>query len=246
MKNRFRSQGPEEFFETCVFKSLRDTCHPNTSVGGSTRLLDDTQASKNCRFLAHFGLLTQPMTTLERHHFESIQPKDANEASYIQRMLTLMGTQAPTHRAQFEPGHFTASGFILSPDNQQILLIFHSKLKLWLQPGGHIDATDKSLLAAAKREVLEEVGLEATLHPSFPGILDVDIHTIPARKTEPAHEHFDVRYALQAPSLEFQAGSDALSARWVPLDQVEEAHSDASVTRAVFFIRDRLKSNHSN
>ena len=181
------------------------------------------------------------MTNLDPSQFQQISPKDDNEARYIQRMLDLLRTPAPTDRNQFDPGHFTASGFVLSPDDKHMLLIFHSKLKLWLQPGGHIDPSDTTLLSAAQREVQEEVGLVAELHPKFQGILDVDIHTIPARKQEPAHEHFDVRYALRAPSLDFEAGSDALSARWVPLNEVETVHSDSSVTRAAFYIRDQIR-----
>ena len=178
---------------------------------------------------------------LNRNQLEAVVPKNDDEARYRQRMLGLLETRAPTSRGQYEPGHFTASAFVISPDDQQLLLIFHSKLSLWLQPGGHVDPTDPSLLDAAKREVLEEVGVDAALHPAFPGILDLDIHIIPARKKEPAHEHFDVRFALQAPSFDFQAGSDAASARWVPLDEVEHAHSDASVTRAADLIRETLK-----
>ena len=185
-------------------------------------------------------------TPIKREQLETLTPKDDDELRYRDRMLDLLNTSAPTSRDQFSPGHFTASAFVLSPDDQNLLLIFHSKLSLWLQPGGHVDASDKTLLAAAKREVLEEVGVQAELHPDFPGILDLDIHTIPARKEEPAHEHFDVRFALRAPNHEFQAGSDALSARWVPIDEVERAHSDASVTRATNLIRNTLESKLSH
>ena len=185
-------------------------------------------------------------TPLNREQLEAVRPKDGNELRYRDRMLELLESNAPTSRGQFAPGHFTASAFVLSPDDQNLLLIFHSKLSLWLQPGGHIDATDTTLLEAAKREVLEEVGVLAELHPEFPGILDLDVHTIAARREEPAHEHFDVRFALQAPNFDFQAGSDALSARWVPLGEVEKAHSDASVTRAADLIRNTLEGKLSH
>jgi hypothetical protein len=117
------------------------------------------------------------------------RPSDPRERAFQERMLELLTLPAPTSRQQFVPGHLTASAFVLSPERDAVLLILHKKLQLWLQPGGHIEADDVSLLAAARREVAEEVGLE--LPASVTGaVFDLDIHLIPARKDEPAHEHF--------------------------------------------------------
>ncbi len=59
----------------------------------------------------------------------------------------------------FDPGHFTASGFVTDPTNSRMLVIHHRRLDMWLQPGGHVEPTDPTLLAAAVREVLEETGV---------------------------------------------------------------------------------------
>ncbi len=169
------------------------------------------------------------------------QPQDADETAYRERMLALC---EPPHagfsRAYFEPGHFTASAFVLSPDSRALLLIFHGKLSRWLQPGGHVDDSDLNILASARREVSEEVGL-SDLPLAHEGIFDLDIHLIPARKTDPAHEHFDVRFLFRARDLNFQAGSDAKAARWVDLDEVREEISDRSVMRAVEKLKLRLR-----
>ena len=61
----------------------------------------------------------------------------------------------------------------------------------------------------------------------------VYIHTIPARKSEPEHFHFDVRFAFCAQNLEFEAGSDATEGKWVPLGAISTIESDESVMRAV-------------
>jgi 8-oxo-dGTP pyrophosphatase MutT (NUDIX family) len=110
-------------------------------------------------------------------------------------------------------------------------LIFHSKLKRWLQPGGHIDDVDRDIICAARREVDEEVGL-TDLDAFGSGIFDLDVHPIPARGAAPAHEHFDVRFAFVSQTLEHRAGSDAEAARWVLLDEVQQVESDESVLRA--------------
>ncbi len=169
----------------------------------------------------------------------SYHPEDPGEQASKKDMLNLLTqTEAPFSRSQFAPGHFTASSFVLSPDRGSVLLIFHSKLHRWLQPGGHVDPEDASIETAARREVEEEVNI-ASLAPLLPegGIFDLDIHPIPARKTEPEHLHFDVRFAFFAPSLAFLAGSDAVSARWVPLGEAGDLKSDESVMRALRKLR---------
>lgn len=168
---------------------------------------------------------------------EQLTPSDAEEREHRARMLALCFAPGdPCRRDHFVPGHFTASAFVMSPQQDALLLILHGKLQRWLQPGGHVDAEDSDLLAAARREVLEEVGL-SDLELLTPAPFDLDVHDIPALRQDPAHAHFDVRFLFRARSLAFQAGSDAKAARWVPLDQIELEFSDRSVMRAVEKLR---------
>lgn len=164
------------------------------------------------------------------------QPADALEQRHREHMQAL-ANQGPRclDRDHFEPGHFTASAFVLSPERDALLLILHAKLGMWLQPGGHIEPGDPSVLAAARREVSEEVGL-AELELLSPSPFDLDVHDIPAGR-DPAHQHHDVRFLFGASSLGLTPASDALDARWVPLAEVAEQHSDESVMRAVRRLR---------
>ena len=165
-------------------------------------------------------------------------PADETEASHLEKMrhLARAETGDPCARDHFEPGHFTASSFVLSPDGTSVLLILHGKLHRWLQPGGHIDPEDLDVLAAAKREVAEEVGI-TELERVGAGLFDVDVHSIPARKQEPEHEHHDLRFLFRAVSLDAEAGSDAKAAKWVALSEVAHIESDQSVMRAVAKIK---------
>ena len=148
-------------------------------------------------------------------------------------MLALLGHgERALSRDFFEPGHFTASAFVLSPERDALLLILHQKLGLWLQPGGHVEPEDVSLEAAARREADEEVGLGA-LELAYPGIFDVDIHDIPAYSTQPAHQHFDVRFLFVSPTREVRSSSEAKDARWTRLDDVSLTNTDESFMRAV-------------
>lgn len=172
-----------------------------------------------------------------RRWLESHSQSDETERAHRRRMQSLLASgPAACHRDHFEPGHFTSSAFVLSPERDALLLILHRKLGLWLQPGGHIEREDPDLVAAARREVLEEVGLD-DLELVHDGILDLDVHAIPARPKEPGHAHFDVRFLFRAPSRSLVTSDEVDDARWVPLDEIGDVHGDESVLRAARKIR---------
>ena len=56
-------------------------------------------------------------------------------------------------------GHITASAFIINADKTEILLLKHKLYDRYLQPGGHVEKEDASILNAALREASEETGI---------------------------------------------------------------------------------------
>jgi 8-oxo-dGTP pyrophosphatase MutT (NUDIX family) len=162
---------------------------------------------------------------------------DALEARHRDRMLSLLaGTLDPFSRSSFQPGHFTASAFVVSPDAGSLLLIHHKKLGRWLQPGGHVEPDDDDVIAAARRELREEVGL-AHVALEHAGLFDLDVHAIPPLGSEPAHEHFDIRMLFRAHTDSVQAGSEVRAARFFPFGEIASVESDESVLRAVRKLR---------
>jgi 8-oxo-dGTP pyrophosphatase MutT (NUDIX family) len=159
-------------------------------------------------------------------------PSDDRERVFRDRMLALCDAREPFSRTSFTPGHFTASAFVLSPDRRRLLVVFHRKLGRWLQPGGHIEATDVSLVDAARREVEEETDVRGTV-PAASGLFDIDVHAIPARRDEAAHEHFDLRVLLVAPGVAVVANDEVEAVRWADLGEIESLFTDESVLRAV-------------
>jgi 8-oxo-dGTP pyrophosphatase MutT (NUDIX family) len=59
--------------------------------------------------------------------------------------------------------HFTATGFVVHDGS--VALHFHRKLRLWLPPGGHIEANEDPV-QAVQREIAEETGLAAQVVPT--------------------------------------------------------------------------------
>jgi len=164
---------------------------------------------------------------------QSYTPVDARESEHRRRMMQLMESSAdPFSRTCYKPGHFTASAIILAPEDDAILLVFHAKLQKWLQPGGHIDPSDADVFAAAQREAHEETGIDLE-NSAAASLFDLDIHSIPLRPTEPAHEHFDVRMLWITSKQELRAGSDALEVRWHALEDAAKMNNDESLGRAL-------------
>lgn len=150
------------------------------------------------------------------------RPADEKERGDLEIMRRMLGALAePFSRAQ--PGaHFTGSAVVVDPAGERVCLIHHGKLNRWLQPGGHAEPGDRgSVEATALREATEETGCTVHLHPTAPRPLDVDVHRIPERKGEPAHDHLDVRFLLVAENPEALAHDPAEShgARWLDWDE---------------------------
>ncbi len=159
---------------------------------------------------------------------------DAREREDLERMRQLARTlEQPFSRAQ-ATAHFTGSAVVVDPEGRRVVMLHHAKLKRWLQPGGHADVADAGAMeATALREAREETGCRVHLHPAAPRPLDVDIHTIPARKDEPQHDHLDVRYLIVAENPEALAHDPAESfgAQWLSWDEALVRADEAPLRR---------------
>ena len=174
-----------------------------------------------------------------------------NTKAEIQTMLAAYTARYPDERAAMEPfvryvasfdapalydrknfvGHLTAGALIVSRQTGCVLLLKHKQLGKWLQPGGHVEASDASVLDAAFREAREETGIGRDrlelLAPSgslLPVPADADGHYIPPcpSKGEDEHRHFDMRFVFLFdgdPRVVIdRAESDGF--RWVTLDEL--------------------------
>lgn len=164
---------------------------------------------------------------------EAHAPADAKEARDREAILAFLQKGGdPWDRRRCDPGHLTGAAFILDASGTRLVLVHHAKLGRWLQPGGHGEPGEADPLAVAMREAHEETGIEGmTPHPGFPGLFDLDVHAIPARKDEPGHLHLDLRFVLLAPpGAEPRASSESREVRWAGLG---DGLADPDLARAL-------------
>jgi len=151
------------------------------------------------------------------------QPEDSPEAEDLEQIRAFVARHPDPFDRRILEGHLTGSAIVVSADGMRTLLLHHRKLDRWLQPGGHADPGESSGEAVALREALEETGLSGlVLHEAAPRPLDVDVHDIPARGTEPAHQHLDLRYLVLAPpgATFSRSTEETRDMRWVTWDEV--------------------------
>lgn len=123
--------------------------------------------------------------------------------------------------------HITASTWIVNPSHTRVLLTHHAKLQKWVQLGGHTDEGE-DWTTAALREAREESGL-AGLRLAQAGLFDLDIHRIPARADTPAHDHYDLRFLVEADdTVPLTVSEESHALAWVDLDDLESYTTEPS------------------
>lgn len=159
---------------------------------------------------------------------------DPEELATAARVRRLVDAHPDCFERTCAPGHVTGSAWVLSEDGRHVLLTHHRKLGRWLQLGGHADG-DPDPLSVALREAREESGLTVLRVVAAGGKvlpLDLDIHVIPTRAGEAAHEHHDVRFLLvAADGQRVEASEESHEVRWVPLVDLGRLTDEPGILR---------------
>jgi 8-oxo-dGTP pyrophosphatase MutT (NUDIX family) len=164
------------------------------------------------------------------HLLDHYEPVDRAQEDFQRRMLDLIERHPQdAHRRTLLEGHLTASALVVDARFERALLTHHRKLGRWLQLGGHCDG-DANLAHVALREATEESGIPDLA--VLPTPIDLDIHAIPARGSEPEHFHYDTRFLVVAPPGAIEVLSEESHAlRWLASGELASLSADASVRR---------------
>ncbi|MFK3678639.1 NUDIX hydrolase [Microbacterium sp. NPDC090218] len=113
------------------------------------------------------------------------------------------------------PDHLTASCVVFDAALEHTLLVFHRKGRFWVQPGGHVEDGDRSVVDAALRELREETGIDVVIDvlPAW----DLDHHALSSRFGHCA-SHLDIAISVVADrDAAIDVSDESEDVRWWPL-----------------------------
>jgi hypothetical protein len=168
--------------------------------------------------------------------FPAISERDFSNA---QKVCQLIEDHEEAFSRHLSVGHITGSAFVVDKEARSLLMTHHAKLNKWLQLGGHCDGI-KDPLFVSKKEAYEESGLKTILSTND-FIFDIDIHPIAARKNEPSHYHYDIRYLFLASQRDLvRPSEESISLKWIEFNKIDKFSDDQSIINMVRKVDDFL------
>lgn len=139
--------------------------------------------------------------------------------------------------------HFAVSGFVMNQTHTKLLMVYHKKLGVWVIPGGHLEKNEYPF-EGAKREVMEETGVEAkildysevsiqktTKEAQMPNAYVTLYEFIPAKGDKEAHIHMDLIYLAEADENQnlVKQEAEVNGVEWMTLAEVLDSNTFNSV-----------------
>lgn len=135
-------------------------------------------------------------------------------------------------------GHVDADALVVKGD--KVLLVYHIGLQRWLQPGGHVESADASLIDSAIREVREETGLDVErVEGTFSDIpLSLDVQIVPEskKKGEGEHIHYSCMFLLTLKDENQEIvniDSGVEDVRWFSFKEAVEGDTGTALPKAI-------------
>lgn len=162
-----------------------------------------------------------------RERLESYKPQTSQEQQDF--FVILSEIQKDGEAVLFrerEQGHITCSGFVMTPELDAFLMVYHNIYQSFSWTGGHADGST-DFLGTAIREAKEETGVQNPF-PLTGAILSVDILPVAAHerhgKSVAAYTHYNITYGLIANRKEtlcIQPDENS-AVQWVAVEELEK------------------------
>ncbi|WP_234326172.1 NUDIX hydrolase [Streptomyces sp. NRRL S-337] len=183
-----------------------------------------------------------PSPSLIRKAVEAYLNRHPDERDAVAELLAALDRPVDATARTTLPGHVTCSAVVIDRERRVLHIRHRATGGRMLVPGGHIEPADRTLLAAALREVSEEAGIPpgalCLTRQTLGSPIDIDVHDIDANlsKGEPAHRHYDFRYVFyladeEPPAITLQ-DEEVSGARWTPMSEVASPMLRAKLLRA--------------
>ncbi|EFQ82841.1 hydrolase, NUDIX family [Aeromicrobium marinum DSM 15272] len=152
-------------------------------------------------------------------------PPGPEQVALREAYLQHLGAHPDAMLRECHPDHLTASALVVSHDHARVALTLHARLGRWLQTGGHCEAADPDLAAAALREAAEETGIDGLVIDPSPVLLSR--HEVPCGPVRPAH-HLDVQFVAVAPrGARLVRSEESSDLAWFGVDELPTGVDDS-------------------
>ena len=178
-----------------------------------------------------------------RQRLEEARLTEADQLDARAAVLTLLDEHAALLADRHTtPGHLTGSAVVVDAEGERVMVLLHTKLQRWLQPGGHADG-DHELAGVALREATEETGIEG-LEVLVPAV-DLDIHEVDHGDPLGRHLHLDLRFVVRAPLGAVPVGNhESQGLRWVTPEELARLTDEPGLRRLAVIGLDAARSEN--
>lgn len=169
---------------------------------------------------------------------EAYRPWNEQEAKDRELILECLRREPDIFTRKNVLAHMTASGWVVNPARDRVLMAYHRIFDSWSWLGGHADGQE-DLLAVAVREVQEESGLQEVC-PVSEDIFSLEVLTVDGHIKRGAyvasHLHLNVTYLLEASDEEaLSVKEDENSAvAWFGLQEAVKASTEPWLREYVY------------
>ena len=173
-----------------------------------------------------------------KEKIERYVPYNEQEEADKQELLRILELNENYFIRENLAAHFTASGWVVSPDRTKTLLAYHNLYDSWAWLVGHADG-ETDLLSVALKEVREESGLKEVF-PVSEDVFSLEILPVFGHekngKYVSSHLHLNVTFLLEAdPTAEIHNNPDENSkVGWFDLDDVPRVSTETWFVHRIY------------